>query len=51
MSLSSRPTLGRGTGDLVGGDDLGALEKYLTASSSAGSPIAPLPADRITVVW
>ncbi|MFF5013929.1 bifunctional metallophosphatase/5'-nucleotidase [Streptomyces sp. NPDC001165] len=44
------PTLGQGTGDLVGGDDLAALEKYLTAHSSAASPLAPTAADRITVV-
>ncbi|MFF4039907.1 bifunctional metallophosphatase/5'-nucleotidase [Streptomyces sp. NPDC001816] len=44
------PTLGKGTGDLVGGDDLAALEKYLTAHSSAASPLAPTAADRITVV-
>jgi 5'-nucleotidase len=44
------PTLGQGTNDLVGSDDLTALEKYLTANSSAGSPIAPPAANRITVV-
>ncbi|MFF9770457.1 bifunctional metallophosphatase/5'-nucleotidase [Streptomyces sp. NPDC014636] len=44
------PTLGQGTGDLVGADDLTALEKYLTANSSATNPIAPPKADRITVV-
>ncbi|MFB0620965.1 bifunctional UDP-sugar hydrolase/5'-nucleotidase [Streptomyces sp. AGS-58] len=44
------PTLGQGTGDLVGGDDLTALADYLTAHSSASSPIAPPKADRITVV-
>ncbi|WP_171110507.1 MULTISPECIES: bifunctional metallophosphatase/5'-nucleotidase [Streptomyces] len=44
------PTLGQGTNDLVGGDDLAALEKYLTANSSATNPIAPPKADRITVV-
>ncbi|MFD5797237.1 bifunctional metallophosphatase/5'-nucleotidase [Streptomyces diastatochromogenes] len=44
------PTLGQGTGDLVGGDDLGALEKYLTAHSSPTAPLAPPAADRITVV-
>ncbi|MGW3458721.1 bifunctional metallophosphatase/5'-nucleotidase [Streptomyces olivaceoviridis] len=44
------PTLAQGTGDLVGADDLTALEKYLTANSSATSPIAPPKADRITVV-
>ncbi|MGW7406924.1 bifunctional metallophosphatase/5'-nucleotidase [Streptomyces sp. NPDC054833] len=44
------PTLGQGTGDLVGTDDLTALEKYLTANSSATAPIAPPAADRITIV-
>ncbi|SDM63446.1 5'-nucleotidase [Streptomyces sp. cf386] len=44
------PTLGQGTNDLVGSDDLTALEKYLTANSSAASPIAPPAANRITVV-
>ncbi|MCF1597877.1 bifunctional metallophosphatase/5'-nucleotidase [Streptomyces muensis] len=44
------PTLGQGTNDLVGSDDLTALEKYLTANSSAGSPITPPAANRITVV-
>ncbi|MFC9281358.1 bifunctional metallophosphatase/5'-nucleotidase [Streptomyces collinus] len=44
------PTLGAGTGDLVGADDLTALEKYLTAHSTASSPIAPPVANRITVV-
>jgi len=43
-------TLGQGSGDLVGGDDLAALAKYLTANSSAGSPISPPAADRITIV-
>ena len=43
-------TLGQGTNDLVGGDDLAALVEYLTANSSAGSPIAPPAANRITVV-
>ena len=43
-------TLGQGTNDLVGGDDLAALVEYLTANSSAGSPIAPPVANRITVV-
>ncbi|MER6348941.1 bifunctional metallophosphatase/5'-nucleotidase [Streptomyces sp. NPDC001595] len=43
-------TLGQGTDDLVGADDLTALEKYLTANSSATSPIAPPKADRITIV-
>ncbi|MGW1958318.1 bifunctional metallophosphatase/5'-nucleotidase [Streptomyces sp. NPDC001920] len=44
------PTLGQGTNDLVGSDDLTALEKYLTANSSASDPIAPPAANRITVV-
>ncbi|MEV0642315.1 bifunctional metallophosphatase/5'-nucleotidase [Streptomyces sp. NPDC050619] len=43
-------TLGTGTNDLVGGDDLTALEQYLTANSSATNPIAPPAANRITVV-
>ncbi|MFB7498910.1 bifunctional metallophosphatase/5'-nucleotidase [Streptomyces sp. NPDC056161] len=43
-------TLGQGTGDLVGDDDLTALAGYLTANSSAGSPITPPAADRITIV-
>ncbi|MFE9773835.1 bifunctional metallophosphatase/5'-nucleotidase [Streptomyces sp. NPDC005931] len=44
------PTLGQGTNDLVGQDDLTALEQYLTANSSPTSPIAPPKADRITIV-
>ncbi|PAZ13208.1 bifunctional metallophosphatase/5'-nucleotidase [Streptomyces sp. SA15] len=44
------PTLGQGTNDLVGGDDLAALEKYLMANSSATNPIAPPTTNRITVV-
>lgn len=44
------PTLGQGTNDLVGEDDLAALERYLTANSTATSPIAPPKADRITIV-
>ncbi|MEU3659123.1 bifunctional metallophosphatase/5'-nucleotidase [Streptomyces sp. NPDC032940] len=43
-------TLGQGTDELVGTDDLTALEQYLTANSSATDPIAPPAADRITVV-
>ncbi|MFF4526431.1 bifunctional metallophosphatase/5'-nucleotidase [Streptomyces bluensis] len=43
-------TLGQGTNDLVGEDDLVALEKYLLANSSAANPIAPPKADRISVV-
>ncbi|MFJ3232188.1 bifunctional metallophosphatase/5'-nucleotidase [Streptomyces sp. NPDC086787] len=44
------PTLGQGTGDLVGSDDLAALAKYLTANSSAAKPLTPPAANRITVV-
>src|SRR5690606_9922141 len=44
------PTLGEGTNDLVGLDDLTALEQYLTANSSPASPLAPPAADRITIV-
>ncbi|WP_262061501.1 bifunctional metallophosphatase/5'-nucleotidase [Streptomyces sp. STR69] len=44
------PTLGQGTGDLVGTDDLSALAQYLTAHSSAASPLTPPAANRITVV-
>ncbi|MFG3157450.1 bifunctional metallophosphatase/5'-nucleotidase [Streptomyces sp. NPDC048219] len=43
-------TLGQGTDELVGTDDLAALQQYLTANSSASAPIAPPTADRITVV-
>ncbi|MET7321971.1 bifunctional metallophosphatase/5'-nucleotidase [Streptomyces sp. NPDC005549] len=43
-------TLGQGTNELVGADDLTAFEQYLTANSSASDPIAPPAADRITVV-
>lgn len=44
------PTLGEGANELVGADDLTALEQYLTANSSATAPITPPAADRITVV-
>ncbi|MFF8938845.1 bifunctional metallophosphatase/5'-nucleotidase [Streptomyces paradoxus] len=44
------PTLGQGANDVVGSDDLTALEQYLTANSSAADPIAPPKADRITIV-
>ncbi|MEO3766932.1 bifunctional metallophosphatase/5'-nucleotidase [Streptomyces sp. B5E4] len=44
------PTLADGTDPLVGGDDLAALEDYLTANSSADKPLAPPAADRITVI-
>ncbi|MGW0459730.1 bifunctional metallophosphatase/5'-nucleotidase [Streptomyces tendae] len=43
-------TLGEGTNELVGADDLAAFEQYLAANSSATAPIAPPAADRITVV-
>ncbi|MGX1270879.1 bifunctional metallophosphatase/5'-nucleotidase [Streptomyces phaeoluteigriseus] len=43
-------TLGLGTNDLVGLDDLAALEKYLLANSSATAPIAPPVPNRITIV-
>ncbi|MGV9286808.1 bifunctional metallophosphatase/5'-nucleotidase [Streptomyces sp. NPDC003719] len=43
-------TLGQGTNEVVGTDDLSALEQYLTANSSASAPIAPPAADRITIV-
>ncbi|WP_405862207.1 bifunctional metallophosphatase/5'-nucleotidase [Streptomyces sp. NBC_01515] len=43
-------TLGQGTGDLVGTDDLTALADYLTANSSATAPLVPPAANRITVV-
>ncbi|MFF9900759.1 bifunctional metallophosphatase/5'-nucleotidase [Streptomyces longispororuber] len=42
--------LGKGTKPLVGADDLKALNDYFAANSSAGKPIAPPKADRITVV-
>ncbi|MFF5254994.1 bifunctional metallophosphatase/5'-nucleotidase [Streptomyces leeuwenhoekii] len=44
------PTLGQGTNDRVGAEDLTALEKYLAAHSSPGDPIEPPAADRITIV-
>lgn len=43
-------TLGQGTNDLVGTDDLTALEQYMTANSSPTAPIAPPVTNRITVV-
>ncbi|MER8006157.1 bifunctional metallophosphatase/5'-nucleotidase [Streptomyces sp. NPDC094149] len=43
-------TLGQGTNDLVGSDDLAALAEYLTANSSASGPLAPPAANRITIV-
>ncbi|MEU5078035.1 MULTISPECIES: bifunctional metallophosphatase/5'-nucleotidase [Streptomyces] len=44
------PSLGQGKNPLVGTDDLAALVKYLTANSSASSPIAPPAANRITII-
>ncbi|HET9379759.1 MAG TPA: bifunctional metallophosphatase/5'-nucleotidase [Streptomyces sp.] len=44
------PTLRQGTDDLVGEDDLAALETYLLANSSAADPIDPPATDRITIV-
>ncbi|WP_055534953.1 bifunctional metallophosphatase/5'-nucleotidase [Streptomyces graminilatus] len=44
------PTLGKGTDDLVGTDDLAALAEYLTANSTPTTPIAPPAAKRITIV-
>ncbi|WP_328682041.1 bifunctional metallophosphatase/5'-nucleotidase [Streptomyces sp. NBC_01261] len=43
-------TLGQGTGDLVGTDDLTALADYLTANSSATGPLVPPAANRINIV-
>ncbi|MEU3982937.1 bifunctional metallophosphatase/5'-nucleotidase [Streptomyces sp. NPDC026672] len=43
-------TLGLGTNDLVGSDDLAALADYLTANSTPATPLAPPAADRITVI-
>ncbi|MFF8192569.1 bifunctional metallophosphatase/5'-nucleotidase [Streptomyces bobili] len=43
-------TLGQGTNDLVGLDDLTALEQYLLANSSATTPIAPPVTNRITIL-
>jgi len=43
-------TLGLGTDDLVGTDDLTALEQYMTANSSASSPLVPPTANRISIV-
>ncbi|MFB7598103.1 bifunctional metallophosphatase/5'-nucleotidase [Streptomyces sp. NPDC056160] len=42
--------LGKGTSPLVGADDLKAFNDYLTANSSATTPIKPSAADRITVL-
>ncbi|RLL67497.1 bifunctional metallophosphatase/5'-nucleotidase [Streptomyces sp. Z26] len=44
------PTLAEGANPLVGGDDLAALETYLTANSSADEPLDAPSADRIEVV-
>ncbi|MEU7050413.1 bifunctional metallophosphatase/5'-nucleotidase [Streptomyces eurythermus] len=44
------PSLGQGKNPLVGTDDLAALVKYLTANSSASSPLAPPAANRITII-
>ncbi|MPY30833.1 bifunctional metallophosphatase/5'-nucleotidase [Streptomyces adustus] len=43
-------TLGLGTNDVVGVDDLEALVRYLTANSSAAAPLAPPATNRITIV-
>ncbi|MFD7877543.1 bifunctional metallophosphatase/5'-nucleotidase [Streptomyces sp. NPDC059766] len=43
-------TLGLGTNDVVGVDDLEALVRYLTANSSAAAPLAPPAVNRITIV-
>ncbi|RKN41906.1 bifunctional metallophosphatase/5'-nucleotidase [Streptomyces hoynatensis] len=43
-------SLAEGTNPVVGNDDMAALAAYLTAQSSAGSPLAPPAADRITVL-
>ncbi|MGK5498751.1 bifunctional metallophosphatase/5'-nucleotidase [Streptomyces sp. URMC 125] len=43
-------TLAKGTDPLVGGDDLAALQEYLSANSSASDPLDAPAADRITVV-
>ncbi|MFJ2608034.1 bifunctional metallophosphatase/5'-nucleotidase [Streptomyces sp. NPDC087425] len=44
------PTLGLGTNDLVGDDDLTALAQYLTGASSASAPLDPPTPNRVTVV-
>ncbi|MEV5346261.1 bifunctional metallophosphatase/5'-nucleotidase [Streptomyces achromogenes] len=43
-------SLGQGKNPLVGTDDLAALVTYLTANSSASSPLAPPAANRITII-
>ncbi|MCD0485599.1 bifunctional metallophosphatase/5'-nucleotidase [Streptacidiphilus sp. ASG 303] len=44
------PALAQGTNKLVGPSDLDLFTAYLTAHSSAASPLAPPAQDRITVV-
>ncbi|UGY92157.1 bifunctional metallophosphatase/5'-nucleotidase [Streptomyces gobiensis] len=44
------PTFAEGKNPHVGGNDLAALEEYLTANSSAQSPLKAPAADRITVI-
>ncbi|GAA1896224.1 bifunctional metallophosphatase/5'-nucleotidase [Streptomyces sodiiphilus] len=44
------PTLAEGASPLVGGNDMDVLAEYLAAVSSAESPIAAPPADRITIL-
>ncbi|MFF0202363.1 bifunctional metallophosphatase/5'-nucleotidase [Streptomyces sp. NPDC005017] len=44
------PTIALGTNDLLGADDLTALEKYLLANSTPTTPLAPPAANRITIV-
>ncbi|MFV0129142.1 bifunctional metallophosphatase/5'-nucleotidase [Streptomyces sp. HMX112] len=44
------PALAQGRNKLVGPSDLDVFNAYLAANSSAGAPIAPPAADRITVV-
>ncbi|WTO36522.1 bifunctional metallophosphatase/5'-nucleotidase [Streptomyces achromogenes] len=43
-------SLGQGKNPLVGTDDLAALVTYLTANSSASSPLAPPATNRITII-
>jgi 5'-nucleotidase len=44
------PVLTEGTNRLVGQSDLDALTAYLTAHSSPASPLAPPPANRVTLL-
>jgi 5'-nucleotidase len=44
------PALAQGKNKLVGASDLDLFNAYLAANSSAGAPIAPPAADRITVI-